>query len=69
MVSADNPASNAIGGFKQSTAAYRHCRHCLGTREEVKQEVQHSFVLDSPSLTCMHTYIQSQMHTKSKEHS
>ena len=25
VISADNPASNSLGGFKESTAAYRYC--------------------------------------------
>ena len=36
VVIADNPASCAIGGFKESSSAYRPCRHCLGTAEEIK---------------------------------
>ena len=30
-VSADNPASNALGGFKEGFTAFRHCRQCMGT--------------------------------------
>lgn len=39
VVIADNPASSAIGGFKESSSAYRLCRHCLGTAEEIKTHV------------------------------
>ena len=39
IVSADNPASNAMGGFTESTSAYRHCRQCMGTKEEMKTQV------------------------------
>ena len=39
LVSADNPASSAVGGFKESCSAYRHCRQCFGTKEEMKREV------------------------------
>jgi len=39
IISADNPASSAIGGFKESASAYRPCRHCLGTANEIRQEV------------------------------
>ena len=38
LVSADNPASCALGGFKESSSAYRHCRQCMGTKEEMKIE-------------------------------
>ena len=38
-VSADNPASCALGGFKESTAAYRMCRQCLSTHEEFSKKV------------------------------
>ena len=40
LVSADNPASCALGGFKESTSAYRHCRQCMGTKVEMKKEVE-----------------------------
>lgn len=43
LCSADNPAANALGGFKESASAYRHCRQCLGTAEETKTEV-HSYI-------------------------
>lgn len=32
VVSADNPASCLLGGFKESTSAHLPCRQCLGTR-------------------------------------
>lgn len=39
VVSADNPASSALGGFKESTAALRHCRQCMATSEEASTKV------------------------------
>ena len=39
VISADNPSSNSLGGFKESTAAYRYCRLCMGNCEEVRHEV------------------------------
>ena len=39
VISADNPSSNSLGGFKESTAAYRYCRLCMGNFEEVRHEV------------------------------
>jgi len=39
LVIADNPASCALGGFKESASAYRPCRHCLGTADEIRTNV------------------------------
>ena len=36
IVSADNLASNALGGFKEGSTAHRGCRQCLATRSEMK---------------------------------
>ena len=36
---ADNLASNAVGGFKESSSALRHCRQCLGTNNEMRSQV------------------------------
>ena len=33
IVSADNPASCTLGGFKETTAAHRMCRQCLSTHK------------------------------------
>ena len=38
-VSADNLASNALGWFKEGFTTFRHSRHCMGTSEECKHEV------------------------------
>lgn len=38
-ISADNPASCALGGFKESTSAYRLCRQCMATREDAAKKV------------------------------
>ena len=40
-VSGDNPASAALGGFKQSPSAFRYCRHCLGTASEIQSKVSY----------------------------
>ena len=37
VVSADNPASASLGGFKQSASAFRFCRHCMGSERVFKQ--------------------------------
>ena len=39
IVSADNPASTSLGGFKETAAAFRFCRHCAGTEEDVQSMV------------------------------
>ena len=39
-VVADNPASNLIGGFKNLSSAYRKCRDCLATSEEIQTMVK-----------------------------
>ena len=39
LVSADNPASSGLGGFKEGNCAYRYCHHCLGTAVECVVEV------------------------------
>ena len=39
LVSADNLASNALGGFKESASANLHCRQCLGSADETTQIV------------------------------
>ena len=39
IVSADNPASALLGGFKQSASAFRYCRHCSGTSLDMQTKV------------------------------
>ena len=39
IISADNPASAALGGFKESTSAYKPCRECTGRAESIKEMV------------------------------
>lgn len=49
VVSADNPASCALGGFKESTSAFLPCRQCLATKDEIKSSFHTSdFVLRTP---------------------
>ena len=55
LVSADNPASAALGGFKESSSTYRCCRQCLGALDEIKKEVN-SNVLCLGSKQCMTVY-------------
>lgn len=39
IISADNPASACLGGFKQSATAFRYCRHCMGTQDDIQTKV------------------------------
>ena len=39
VFSADNLASNAVGGFKESSSAYRPCRQCLCANDELQHQV------------------------------
>ena len=39
LISADNPASTVLGGFKQSPSAFRCCRHCMGSEEDIQSKV------------------------------
>ena len=39
IVSADNPASALLGGFKQSGSAFRPCRHCMGVDVDIQTKV------------------------------
>ncbi len=47
IVSADNPASAALGGFKQSASAFRFCRHCMGTEQDIQSQVCTSWLVAS----------------------
>ena len=37
---ADNLGSHSWGGFMESFSAYRKCRFCMGTPEDIQQKVQ-----------------------------
>ena len=51
IVSADNPASCALGGFKESVSAKLPCRQCLGCKDEIKQTFRScEFILRTPVL-------------------
>ena len=38
-MSADNPASHMLGGYKNLSSAFRKCRHCLATEEDLQTVV------------------------------
>lgn len=50
IVSADNPASAALGGFKQSASAFRFCRHCMGTEQDIQTKVKPNALLPKSAL-------------------
>lgn len=46
VVSADNPASCSLGGFKESTSAYLPCRQCMAQRWQMNTKFRsRDFVL------------------------
>ena len=40
LVSVDNPASQAIGGFKENPTAFKKCRICRGTNSDIQANVR-----------------------------
>ncbi len=42
LLSADNIASCACGGFKEGSTAHRYCRQCMATIDQTKVIVSHS---------------------------
>ena len=51
IVSADNPASCSLGGFKESVSANHPCRQCLASKGELKLKFRPSqFNLRTPEL-------------------
>ena len=44
VLSADNPASSACGGFKESCSARKPCRHCLTNLSELSTRFKESQV-------------------------
>ena len=46
LVSADNLASQLIGGYKALNSAFRKCRYCMATDEQMQSKVSiHVFIL------------------------
>ena len=60
IISADNPASCALGGFKEGSRAHRFCRHCLiiidQLREMVKLEI---LMLDLITVTLIYRLLKT----------
>ena len=40
VVSADNLASQLIGGYKALNSAFRKCRYCMATEEQIQNKVR-----------------------------
>ncbi len=65
VISADNPASACLGGFKQSASAFRYCRHCMGTDQDIQSKVLkpaslHQLILCIVCIMCeYHTFLMS----------
>ena len=54
-VSADNPASCSVGGFKEGGSAYRFCRQCMIKAENIKKIVsKHNCMYICISPFCMY---------------
>ena len=49
VVSAYNLGSCAVGGFKEGSMAYRGCRHCIATPEQLKSKFELDFMLRTPA--------------------
>ena len=43
-ISADNPASSALAGFKEGALAHHPCRHCMITSDEMSSKVMISIL-------------------------
>lgn len=41
VITADNLAANLLGGFKEGSTAYRGCRQCTATLEDLKTRVSY----------------------------
>ena len=39
VISADNPANNLLGGFKETTSAHHMCRQCMATHSQATSKV------------------------------
>ena len=61
IVSADNPASAALGGFKQSASAFRFCRHCLGSEGDTQSKVIIRIRTFNYPITHMYMYMYGQL--------
>ena len=53
VVSADNLASQLIGGYKVLNSAFRKCRYCMATDEQIKARLAHLYYRDSEFVSCL----------------
>jgi hypothetical protein len=58
VVSADNLASCALGGFKEGSTAHRGCRHCMATPDEISSKVSNNYedILSVNTITVYYIY-------------
>ena len=59
IVSADNPASTLMGGFKQSASAFCCCRHCMASHEHIQSKVymRITIFLVNCIMLCLYAYV------------
>lgn len=50
LASADNLASQQLGGYKQLASAYRRCRYCMATRDNMDKQVRFLHANKQPTL-------------------
>lgn len=67
-VAADNPASNLVGGFKNLSSAFRKCRHCMATGEDIQTKVSEELVYMSVKLIMYYTtqFIAEELSSRTK---
>ena len=53
-VCGDNPGSAAVAGFKESSSAFRCCRQCLATKEQMMTKVSEIPVSDCNAINNLH---------------
>ena len=51
IIQADNPASSSLGGFKESASAFRGCRQCMASSDDMRKAFdEREFSLRTPLL-------------------
>lgn len=43
-IAADNLGANALGGFKEGSFAYRGCRHCMITSDDMSTTMSYMYI-------------------------
>ena len=55
--SADNLGNCALGGFKEGSTAYRGCRQCMATEDQMKTKVYFILYNYNTYYNVMHVYM------------